>query len=668
MSVTIGIDVGGTFTDLYWSDGTSEGIVKVSSTPADPAGGLLNALTRSRFDAKDIAALLHGSTVATNAIIERKGARCGLITTEGFRDILEMGRRDRPSMYGLTGVQRPLIPRDRRWEVRERIDHRGNVLTPLDESGVWTVAQAMLDQNVEAVVVSLFHSYANPQHEQRVRDILRSVKPDWTIVLSTDVLCEYYEFERTSTAAVQGFLEPLIVRYRDGLAQRLTNYGFTRDTLVMQSNGGLVSANQLADRAAHLVQSGPAAGVSAAARIAANAGFDRVILADVGGTSCDVCVVIDGRPEVADTSSLDFRVPLHLPMINVQSIGAGGGSIAWIDRGGILQVGPQSAGAVPGPVLYGKGGTLPTVTDANAVLGRINVDKPIGVDHVFDVAGSRKVIAALAEQLKLSVEETAEAILAVVNQNMAARIRLMSVEKGHDPREFGLIAFGGGGPLHGAVLMREVGIGTLIVPPYPGVLCAMGCALADLRYDYSQTVNQALEDARLGQLQETMRHHEMQGRARLERDAVTFAEIKVEHFAEMNFRGQLHTLRIPISRDWQFDQWADAFRSAYQAEFGSLLDDLSVVVVTLRTTVVGVRLRTPAAPKTLVTDKAVPRQTRKVYFGRWRDTPIYHRQDLQPGMSFAGPAIVEQADTTVVIEDGQIASVDPFDNLLVREA
>ena len=371
------------------------------STPKDPSIGLLDALRAAELKPGDLDQLLHGTTIATNAVIERRGARCALITTRGFRDVLELGRRDRPNMYGLTGIQRPLIPRDCRWEVDERLDYQGNVLIPLKARQVRELAQVLKGENVDAVVVSLLHSYANPAHEEEIRDILHEVNPAWEIVISSGVIREYYEFERTSTAVVQGYLQPLVSRYAKNLLAKLDDWGFDKQTLIMQSNGGVVPVAQLGKRAAFIVRSGPAAGVMAAAELAAEAGYDRIITGDMGGTSFDVAVVIEGKPAIAENTLLDFRIPLRLPMIDVHTIGAGGGSIAHIDRAGILQVGPESAGANPGPVCWGRGGTEPTVTDANVVLARIDPSRPIGIEREsLDIESARAAMARIGEQAR----------------------------------------------------------------------------------------------------------------------------------------------------------------------------------------------------------------------------------------------------------------------------
>ena len=659
----VGIDVGGTFTDLFFSrDGVGvDRVLKVPSTPDDPARGLMDALAAAGLQPPDLRLILHGTTIATNAVIERRGARCALVTTRGFRDVLELGRRDRQRMYGMTGAHTPLIPRALRWEVDERLDAHGAVLRPLDEDEVRRLAQTLRGQDVEAVVVSLLHSYANPLHEERVRDLLLEAEPGWQVVVSSGVVREYYEFERTSTAAVQGYLQPLVARYAANLQRTLAEHGHDAPALVMQSNGGLVPLALLGGRAAHIVRSGPAAGVMAAARIAHEAGFDNVITGDMGGTSYDVAVVLRGNPRIADTTNLDFRVPLRLPMLDVHTIGAGGGSIAGVDRGGILQVGPRSAGAVPGPVCFGRGGTEPTVTDANAVLARINAQNPIGLKHLqsLDVEGARAAMGALGARIGLGVEQTAEAILTVVNQRMAGRTRLLSVEQGHDPREFVLVAFGGAGPLHGAAIMREVGIRTMLIPPHPGVLCALGCAIADLRHDSSQTVEQRTDALDPAFAADTVRAQVRDGEARLREGGVPVASVLVTHTAEMSYAGQIHTLRVPIEAGWTPARMADAFADAYRQEYGNILPGLPAVVVSLKTTVRGVRPGAePRAAGAAQPSRAARSGRRPVYFGGWVDTPIYDRAGLAPGAMFEGPAILEQADTTSVIEPGMAARVD----------
>lgn len=669
----VGIDVGGTFTDLFYSrDGIhADRICKVPSTPHDPSIGLIDALRTADIPRDDLSLILHGTTIATNAVIERIGARCALVTTKGFRDVLELGRRDRPDFYGLTGKQNPMIPRNLRFEIDERMDFRGAVIRPVDKGEVEKLAARLKEENVEAIVVSFLHSYVNPAHEHEVAEILARANPEWEIVVSAEINREYYEFERTSTATIQAFLQPLIKNYSRKLLERLSDWGFSRQTLVMQSNGGLVPAAQLGNHAAHIVRSGPAAGVTAAARIASEAGFNRAITGDMGGTSYDVAVVIDGEPEITPKTNLDFRLPLRVSMINVHTIGAGGGSIAHVDRAGILKVGPRSARARPGPVCFGHGGTEPTVTDANVVLARINADDPIGLTNLtrLDVEGARAAIGRLGEQLGLGIEETAEAILAIVNQNMAGRTRLLSIERGYDPRDFALVIFGGAGPLHGAAIIREVGIKTMIVPPAPGVLCAMGCVVADVRYDVSRTLARATASLEAGELDAAMREQEAEGRAKLETSGVAVKSVLVRHFAEMAYSGQIHTLRVAVEEGWDTARIDEAFADAYRAEYGNTLGNIATTIVSLRTVVEGQReheRRVRTTPEPLPAPE--PAARRQVHFSRWWDTSIYKRETLKPGAVIQGPCIVEQADTTIIIEPGMTGRIDAFENILVEVA
>ena len=671
MTGIVGIDVGGTFTDLYYAGGGADGhrILKVPSTPQDPSVGLLDALRTAGLEPSQLAALLHGTTIATNAVIERKGARCALVTTRGFRDVIELGRRDRPAMYGLEGVHEPLVPRDLRFEVAERLDNEGNVLRPLDEAGLREIGAALKALDVQSVVISFLHAYANTAHEDRASAILAEIEPAWELVTASSVVREYYEFERTSTAVVQGYLQPLVARYAKNLAAKLNGWGYDREVAIMQSNGGVAPLRQLGSRAAYIVRSGPAAGVTAAARIAAEAGFSHVITGDMGGTSFDVAVIVDGEPDVAELTNLDFRIPLRLPMIDVHTIGAGGGSIAHLDRGGMLLVGPRSAGAMPGPVAYRRGGTEPTVTDANVALGRINPDSRMnGKDATLDVEGARRAVAALGEKLGLGMEATAEAILAVVNQRMAGRIRLMSIERGLDPRDFAFVAFGGAGPLHGGALIREVGVSTMLVPLYPGVLCALGCVYADLRYDLSQTLERRVDRLAAGELAQILARQRQQGEQQLTDSQVPVDRVSITHAADMAYQGQIHALRVPIEPGWDAARLTQAFNDAYREKFGNTLADMPVAIVNLRTVVLGVR-SSSTLPHASGEGRTVPAPAsrRPVHFGRrWHDTPVYQRDQFAPGMTLDGPAIVEQSDTTTVIEPDMALTVDRHGNLLVK--
>lgn len=670
MAGIVGIDVGGTFTDLFFSGGPGRPhqILKVPSTPQDPSVGLLDALKAAGLSPADLDAILHGTTIATNAVIERRGALCALITTAGFRDILELGRRDRPSMYGLEGTHEPLVPRDLRFEVKERLDYEGKVLLALDEPGLRAIGEVLKHSKVESIVVAFMHAYANPAHELRACEILAQINPDWELVAATSVVREYYEFERTSTAVVQGYLQPLVARYAKNLAHKLREWGYERDIAIMQSNGGVAPLRQLGKRSAYIVRSGPAAGVMAAARLAGEAGFSHIITADMGGTSFDVAVVINGEPKVAEITNLDFRIPLRLPMIDVHTIGAGGGSIAHLDRGGMLLVGPRSAGAKPGPVAYRRGGTEPTVTDANVVLGRINPGSLMnGSDSTLDVEGAREAVRRLGTQLGLGLEQTAEAILAVVNQRMAGRIRLMSIERGLDPRDFAMVAFGGAGPLHCGALMLETGVSTMLVPLYPGVLCALGCVYADLRYDISQTVEKRLDKLVPGELAAIIAQQREQGQRQLSESEVPIDVTTITHAADMAYAGQIHSLRVPIEPDWDSARLQQAFNEVYREKFGNTLVGIAVVIVILRTIAIGAR-SSAALPHSEAgsATEPTPSAHRPVHFNQWYDTPVYQRTSLTPGMCFDGPAIIEQSDTTTVVEPTMSVLVDSKGNLLVK--
>ncbi len=666
----VGIDVGGTFTDLYYAD--DEGCrttTKVPSNPRDPSAALIHALQASDVDPAATALIVHGTTIATNAIIERKGARAALITTRGFRDILELGRRDRPTMYGLGGVQQPLIPRDLRFEVDERLDARGEVLRPLHRDEVLALGTALANEGIEAVVVCFLHAYANPAHEQAAARWLAELDAGFEIVTSHSVCNEYFEFERTSTAAIQGFLQPLVAGYARRLRERLDEGGYRSEALIMQSSGGVVPLDQVAARAANIVRSGPAAGVMAATRLAGEAGFDNIITGDMGGTSFDVAVVVDGTPKVARASRLDFRVILKLPMIDVHTIGAGGGSIAGLDGAGILQVGPESAGADPGPACYGRGGTAPTVTDANVVLGRIDWARPIGAgdQEALDLEAARAAIGDLGKCLDLGVEETAEAILRVVNHTMAGRTRLLSIEQGLDPRDFTFVCFGGAGPLHGAAIMRDVGISRLLVPPEPGVLCATGCCIADIRHDVSRTVERPLGELGDGELDDMLDELRRTGEAHLTASRQQDVTPDVSYTADLCYFGQIHNLRVAIERGWSAERLGGAFEAAYRAEFGNTLADVPATLVSVQAVVSAPPPgRVVRSPGDVVARPATPARRRPVHFGAWLDTAIYDRRALEPGMSFAGPAVVEQADTTTIVEPGMRASVDGFGNLQVE--
>ncbi|MBV8937407.1 MAG: hydantoinase/oxoprolinase family protein [Alphaproteobacteria bacterium] len=673
MTWQIGVDVGGTFTDLLALDpqGGVFRVAKVPSTPEDQSVGFIDGLAVLESDLAAVAALVHGTTVATNAVLERKGARCGLITTAGFRDVLELGRRTRPNPYGMTGSFEALIPRDLRVEVPERIDAAGRVVTPLDEAVVRQEVHRLRERGAEALVIHFIHAYANPAHEQRCGDIAREIWPNRFVTLGSDILREVREFERGSTAALNGYVQPIVSRYLGRLSQNLRNAGLSNELLVMQGNGGMMAASTAIDLAVHTVLSGPAAGAIAAARIGVQAGYPNLVTCDMGGTSFDVSLIAAGEPALSAEKDIAYGVPLRVPLVDIHTIGAGGGSIARITRAGLLQVGPESAGARPGPIAYDRGGTAVTVTDANLVLGRLNPDRLTGV-----AAGApmEKIAPAVEEQigapLGLDATAAAAAILAVTTNQLAHAIRLVSVEKGHDPRDFALFAFGGAGPLHAIEIARELGIPTVLVPRFPGITSALGCVLAPVRHDFVQSVGQPLAGAPTAQIDARFADQAAAGRRLLEDDGVPLAEILVRHEVDLLFRGQSHVFRVPVTAPG-FDPCAVLadFIERYKARFDIELPEMTAMLVNLRTTVIG--RRSPLdlvifAPPIDGSGTPQPSGVRQVRFeGGWFDTAIFDRASLGRGATLARPAIVEQPDATVVIDPGATAFVDPLGNLVI---
>ncbi len=673
MTTLAGIDVGGTFTDLILLDGDAIRVAKVPTTPDNQAFGVLAVLAAAGADPAALDAIIHGTTATTNALLERKLAPVGLITTRGFRDVLELGRRTRPTPYGLTGRFEPLIPREHRLEVAERTGAEGEVLVPLDEDGVAAAARALLAAGCESVVIHFLHSYREPRHELRAGEIVRALWPNGHVTLGHQVLSEYREYERGVAAAVNAAVQPVLERYLARLSAGLAERGFVRELLVMQGNGGTIAARLAPEHAVSSVMSGPASGVIAAAATARAAGIARLITYDMGGTSSDVALVDGGEPRLTAELELEYGMPIHVPLVDVHSIGAGGGSIARVDDSGMLQVGPRSAGARPGPICYGRGGTEPTITDANLALGRLDpqrllaVDQPVTLEHVRSVIAQR-----LGTPLGLDADAAAAAILRIANDRMAGAIRMVSLARGHDPRDFALFAFGGAGPLHACALARELGIPTVLVPARPGLTNALGCAVADLRHDFVRTVNLPVAELADGQVRAVLEAQREEGEALLAAEGVAFERIDCRYEAELQFQGQSHLLAIPLpGPEVTRAGLREAFAEAYWNRFQVRLPEIRPVLVNLHTAVIGRRKPFPLE----LLGRGEPRATlgearvavRNVWFetGGWQETPVYRREWLPLDAVIAGPAIVEQLDTTVVIEPGDTAVRDALGNLRV---
>jgi N-methylhydantoinase A len=671
----VGVDIGGTFTDTIAVDATGAVVMsKVPTTPGDQAKGFLKGLTTANIDPSEIAWIVHGTTVGTNATLERNGARCGLITTAGFRDILELGRRERPELFGLKGVYQPLVPREFRLEVAERVDADGNVRIALDETEVVKAVRLLLDRGVESLLICFLNSHANRQHEQRAAEIAARLWPNPYITQSVDILAEFREVERFGTAAVNAYIQPLIDRYINGLTKELRSRGMPRTLAVMQANGGIMSAKMACEQSVNTVLSGPAAGVIAAGAISKQAGFKRIVTCDMGGTSFDVGLVIDGVPFVTSDRDLAFNLPMRIPIIDIHTIGAGGGSIARVNEAGMLQVGPRSAGARPGPIAYGRGGELPTVTDANVLLGRLSSQELLAVDARIDIERLREAFRKLGQPFRLGPEETAASVLRIIDDAMAGAIRFVTLQRGFDPREFAIFAFGGAGPLHGVSLAREMGVPTVIVPYVPGLTCALGCIVADVRHDYVQTVGRPLADVSATSLREILISHERAGLATLQREAVPLTSTHFVHEADMHYEGQRYTLRVRLDPDrLDVDELKEKLRKACLETFGIDLTSFRPRIANLRTAVMGLRQGIDLASIVAATHKPKARaseaviSTRSVWFGSgFVETPVYQREWLPIGAEIEGPAIFNQMDTTTVSAPGDRIRVDELANLVIE--
>ncbi len=671
-----GIDIGGTFTDLLLYDESEAGarvhVAKIPTTPANQSEGVLAALAAVGIDPAAIDLIIHGTTATTNAVLERKVARVGLITTAGFRDTLELGRRTRPKPYGMTGVFEPLIARQHRLEVPERMNAQGEAITPLDEAAVADATRRLLAMGCESLVIHFLHSYANPAHERRAAEIARGLWPNTYITCGSALLSEYREYERGTTASVNAAVQPILDRYVARLTARLAERGYAHDLLIMNGNGGTVAAAHVTADAAKTVMSGPASGVMAAAATLRAAGLSNAITYDMGGTSTDVALIHGGTPEVSAELTIDYGLPIHVPMVDVRTVGAGGGSIARINAAGMLTVGPESAGADPGPICFGRGGRHPTVTDANFVLGRLPPVKLTSVVRGISVAAVRSAIErTIAVPLGMTVDDAAAAIIALGNTLMAGAIRSVSLSRGHDPRDFALFAFGGAGPLHAVALAQELGVAEVLVPARPGLTNALGCLVADLRQDYVQTINAPLEAVAAQRITDILQKHAADGRATNAGHAETIAT-EITHAAEMQFRGQTHLIRVPLpSADVSIDALQKLFEAAYFARFNIHMPEIKAQLVNLTTSVVGKRR---AVDLSLLLDpaqraeslEAAKSGSRRLYAsGHWQEANIYARERLPFGAAIRGPAVIEQLDATTVIEPGATARVDATGNIRI---
>lgn len=669
-----GVDVGGTFTDLVIFD-PEDGSVRLAKVPTtlDPAmggqaAGVLNALETVSTPLADIDLIVHGTTTTTNAVLERKLCKTGLITTAGFRDVLELGRRTRPNAYGMTGRFTPIIPRDLRLEVAERMDAQGRVLMPLDEDALRVAVAHLAAVGCESLVIHFLHSYANPTHERRAAEIATRLWPTPYITMGHALLSESREYERGVTAAVNASVQPMLERYVSQLIKGLAAKGYTQDLLVMNGNGGMVSATKVSREAVKTVMSGPASGVMAAVYTGLRAGIQDLVTYDMGGTSTDVAMIKGGVAPVSNEIEIEYAMPIHVPMVDVRTVGAGGGSIARVDAGGMLRVGPQSAGSHPGPVCYGQGGTLVTISDANLLLGRLSEER---FGQAIDAARNA-MQDQIAAPLGLSVESAAEAVIRVANAHMGGAIRMVSISMGADPRDFALFAFGGAGPLHAVALARELAIPRVLVPARPGITNALGCVVADLRHDFVRSLNQPLDLVEMARVHGVLAEQTADGRALIAAEKLTLRGVEVQYSCDMQFVGQTHLLRITLPDGTPSREVLQAlFEAAYHARFHVDLPSIRANLMNLNVSVIG---RRPEVDLSRLIDPAGRRETveraqkgrRRVYFGGWIDTPVYWRDHLPLDTTLSGPAIIEQMDTTIVVEPGDRVISDADGNLIIQ--
>jgi N-methylhydantoinase A len=679
----LGVDVGGTFTDIALWDELRQRltVLKLPSVPADPAEGILAGIraiaTRDGIAPAALGFVAHGTTVATNALLEKKGARTALLTTRGFRDLLEIARQKRPDLYDLQ-ADKPLalVPRPWRLEARERLLADGTVREKLHEADVAATVDALraAPGAIEALAICFLYSFLDPAHERRAAELVQTELPGLYVALSSDVSPEFREYERLSTTVLNAYLGPLIGRYVRRFADQLRELAVAPAPYINQSNGGIISVTEAAARPVRTLLSGPAAGVMGAAWVAGQAGIDALITFDMGGTSTDVARVEGGVPRLASERTI-AGYPVRIPALEIESVGAGGGSLAWVDSGGALKVGPHSAGAAPGPACYGRGGERPTVTDANVVLGRLSASHLLDGDMRLEPALAERAIANLARELALPPLQAARGVISVVQANMLAAVRLVSVRKGYDPRAATMVAFGGAGPLHAAALARDLGVTRVLVPRVPGILCALGLLVEPLRFDLVRTRVEPLDGLGVAQLEGTFAELEREARAWLDREGVPADHRRLTRALDMRYVGQNFELLVPTPAElWRGD--LDALRQAFLREharvYGHSAEDDAIQVVSYRLTALGEpsALTLPALPPAPDASPAAARAgERAVYFdeaGGFVSTPVYRRERLLAGHRLDGPAVVEQMDSTTVLLPGQWAAIDGHGNLIIH--
>ena len=691
MGIRVGIDVGGTFTDLVaFNEGSGEvSLVKVPTTPRDPEVGVIDALSRflRSTDPREVSLVSHATTLATNALLGQEGLELplvALLTTEGFRDVLEIGRQRRPELYNLFFRRpRPLAPRRLRFGVRERIDYKGNVLIPLSKQNVEQAVTTALQRGAGAIAISFLHSYANPSHEKQAKEIAQKLASHLPVVASHEIDPEYREYERTSTTVVNAALIPVVSGYLKRLEGAFSSLRISAPRYVMQSSGGLASFEEAAKKPASLIESGPAAGIVASAWLGSLLGLERVIGFDMGGTTAKAGVVVNGRPEV--TTEYEVGGSIHagrivkgsgytvrFPFVDLAEVSAGGGTVIWADEGGALRVGPISAGADPGPACYGVGGDKPTVTDANLLLGRLG-EELLGGELKLNKTLAEQALAKVGEELGMSAVEVAEAAVRIVNSHMAKVLRVVTVERGHDPRDFAMVAYGGAGPMHAAELAEDLGIAEVVVPQSPGLFSALGLLVTDIRHDLMRSVLKKVGDLDLGWLDAQFSEMAERGAQVLSREGVAPERMAFVRWVEARYEGQSYELAVELPAapsEVGRDGLRELFHRRHERAYGYSMPDQEVEVVSARVTAIGAMPKPEqrGPPERASIPEEALKEVRTVFFAErgWAEARVYDRSLLPAGAVVEGPAVIEQYDSTTIVPPGWSAEVDPHGNLRLR--
>jgi N-methylhydantoinase A len=678
MSLRLATDIGGTFTDLVAVDEDSGAIAvgKALTTPADLPSGVLDAVGSAGVSLADVSELVHGTTVVINALTERKGARTALVTTRGFRDVLEIARGNRPDMYNLVSRKPPpFVPRRHRFEVGERVDRRGTVLVPMRLEDLEPVAEACRRERIEAVAVCLLHSYAHPEHERAVRQRLLQLAPELTVTASSEITREWREYERSSTAVLNAYVQPTVERYLGGLEARLAGSGLATPIRVMRSNAGTTSLGAARAKPIQLLESGPAAGIVGAARIGETIGEPNVIYLDIGGTTAKCSLIEDGQPKTTTEYKIEWRpdyagYPVLVPVVDIVEIGAGGGSIAWSDGGGSVRVGPQSAGADPGPACYGRGGAAPTVTDAKLAAGVLDPDYYLGGRLRLRPELAAEALRTFGAEVGVPPGELANGIIRLVDANMINALKLVSVRRGYDPRDFVLVAAGGGGSMHAASLAAELEVKRVVVPPHPGVFSAWGMIFAEPRVDVAQTRTLSLSGLSAGELTAHCSALEQEAGAELAAEGVDPEGIRFERTADLRYRGQEHTVRVPLAPGLLAAEAVERdFHALHRQKYVFDLEGDPVEVVTFHVAAFGSLGAVPAATSATGRpgSRPAPHGGRRVDFDAdgLHEARVFRRQQLPVGFEAAGPLVVEEETTTTLVHPGQALEVDEHGNLIV---